>query len=1397
MKKNKTKTIETSLRLDSNSILKEIGRLGACNGSCHYCRDWALFVYKKHFGGKQQQPTINADQLIMKVGEFSVGIKHPDFPKHQVKPSIESLFPDLDSSSLNEPSLANNMTSPLKTRVSACKDWIKMPTSNLPLPNYFLPLQFGMVTSPPDPDKIVDGGDGSSEISPSYILRQLTCDRQGLLLSVDQIGLLSNIDTMANHSRKTEPCCEVDHIGCCFSPSELETERAIVNESMAKCVKEESVVLYQALESCWGVSMDWMTKVETLDGDFNDVIGSGLDKAMTNFVNQYGLVFPFQDYWTPLVSGFKKKPTKKTNGGGADMLATVDETFINYMDQISKVTEDFYMTFISSIMVSNLEAFKQRASDDFNDALESLKDRENVMERACKEMVGQIKDMAEMAKTKKERLSKMKQKIAQLPESVQQDLLDEIQSEFGKLDDNIDSMMDEIDLVHKRLPEVYNYLELVELIEGHTTLVNDTIKNIKEYAHEKWNEQKSEIDQLKHIYLEESLPNVASRIEKVAHKDFRKKLKKIEHRYSTMRQGFAYHLKIALFPSNTTTVGNEGGDKKTCIFYHVALKMLMAMMNEGVTMEIFLLNACVKKFNGKHKKLINTRSHLATTFACCIVTGQHELAIIIKSMVLAEGKRLEFENEAIHREMSLAKSMGGKPSSNNSNNNTSVNNTGATSLYAAIAMLSTTNGVSFKKKKMAKSDTTDTKNETTTCDKTLESSTSSSISNNVKSEKLPLSVQTKQTQSSASKLSTVKPATSSSKSTNVISTSVTSKPTTAPSTHLSKHDTTAPTPTNKSVSAHSPLSTTSKSKAAIIPPPPINNKNQMEKKKVQFPIAKKSTQPTVTEMGDKDQICSKAPATSVPVHAASTNKDQCGDKTEKICSFSRKRHQLQTKDNQQQKDNISNEIKVTQLTDITESTDEQQRSGDPWTTPPSSSSSSSSNMTWCQTVGCKLPPPKQTNSWTPPTKTTTRTSPSPISSPSSNVTSCDQPYDVINPDQVDDSWKAISSSSSWNQPIDAKSDQVNSSWNSPIDMKVIQTDSWNTVSPSSSWNQPTISSSSNKPSVSSTPADPARETSSWGLSNSGWEEPATQHATKPPVTNAITDPIPKKKERWSSDWATKAKSSIVNNNDTGSSFNNKVGNDGQQEPVLVNVSLKDILAHQENHTTGDINNSNGNGNNNNSRLPERMSLPPALGDDIIRTQQQQQQLNTMADMNQLYQLNQDTLVNMIQSLRCENQQLQQSMMSMQQALTMTMTLAKEREEQTLQLMNTRKQTEMEEARIYILSLEAQIKELRSQQARPSTTNAFVNQDLFANYRQEIHTDDQQQPYRNNNNNINGGQYSRRPHQQGGKKLHWQYNKSVVKCSNCGESDHISSECAVRSNCLSFIKPTKLTLPFLF
>lgn len=216
--------------------------------------------------------------------------------------------------------------------------------------------------------------------------------------------------------------------------------------------------------------------------------------------------------------------------------------------------------------------------------------------------------------------------------------------------------------------------------------------------------------------------------------------------------------------------------------------------------------------------------------------------------------------------------------------------------------------------------------------------------------------------------------------------------------------------------------------------------------------------------------------------------------------------------------------------------------------------------------------------------------------------------------------------------------------------------------------------------------------------------------------------------------------------------------------------------------------------------PPPPSIQPSLAASLASTMSQlQDPLPT-----NLNELDAASLLVIVMSLHRENGTLIQSVYTMQQEMSMlsnryaeVMNLTRERESQTLALFESRKQTEMEEARRYVLSLEARIKQMEEQLKGNVHTNAtiagFGNQDLFAGYREEMstgssghsgsnnggattshHHNNRNHHHQNSNNSNNSNQHH--PHQS--RKI-WQKNNVVVRCGNCGEVGHASAECKVK------------------
>ncbi|KAG0163850.1 hypothetical protein DFQ28_011201 [Apophysomyces sp. BC1034] len=122
--------------------------------------------------------------------------------------------------------------------------------------------------------------------------------------------------------------------------------------------------------------------------------------------------------------------------------------------------------------------------------------------------------------------------------------------------------------------------------------------------------------------------------------------------------------------------------------------------------------------------------------------------------------------------------------------------------------------------------------------------------------------------------------------------------------------------------------------------------------------------------------------------------------------------------------------------------------------------------------------------------------------------------------------------------------------------------------------------------------------------------------------------------------------------------------------------------------------------------------------------------NGKNSLSQMDEISRDHLVKQVQVLYRENVQLTQNLVSMRQEMASLngryadqMTFAREREAQTFELHETRKKTEIEEIRRYILSLESQIETLEHQvkkSKRPGMMAGFRNQDWQTGYREGMH-----------------------------------------------------------------------------
>lgn len=326
------------LKIEHNVVTKELARFRPCDPEtrCYFCREWAQFIYKKHLAwtGKSQpdpsQSKANASgDCVLHAGRFSIKlpkfseVQQPSSKQQRQKERSTKLFDDFKKQlDTKNGDLPCDLTVQV---VDMCEKWIDQPSSLVALPALFEPVEF---------DAYDESLSTTSEPKePARLLDPLEIERQHVILPSKGFHLLKNLtgDILLSHK---EPACE--HMRPEWkSPSDLEVDRNIFNEKMAREVKAVMVEVEQALHESWRHLTSFITQVKALDKERNTLMGKDCQKNIDYFAQKQSLP-SFQEYWSSQ-GDFKKKR--------ADM-ATVDAAFIGFFDLLESKVKEFQTSFV-------------------------------------------------------------------------------------------------------------------------------------------------------------------------------------------------------------------------------------------------------------------------------------------------------------------------------------------------------------------------------------------------------------------------------------------------------------------------------------------------------------------------------------------------------------------------------------------------------------------------------------------------------------------------------------------------------------------------------------------------------------------------------------------------------------------------------------------------------------------------------------------------------------------------------------------------------------------------------------------------------------------------------------------------------------------------------------------
>ncbi|KAJ2963153.1 hypothetical protein NQZ79_g1850 [Umbelopsis isabellina] len=201
-----------------------------------------------------------------------------------------------------------------------------------------------------------------------------------------------------------------------------------------------------------------------------------------------------------------------------------------------------------------------------------------------------------------------------------------------------------IDKYHKAVLESCSSARSFVLKPEHTESVQENVEAVQHKMEAMLQEYYREIDTVKEQYSNESQKTVIGRLEKLTHKDFKKRVKKLESLQQNLRQVFAADFMISIFPEQQ--------------FAQMALVTLISIMQEGEQMECDQMDDYMFEFVEENEDLLAQRDDLILDFEEGVHTGRTQLAGLIGKLFLNEGMRLQGDSLALKRQNNLLKSMG-------------------------------------------------------------------------------------------------------------------------------------------------------------------------------------------------------------------------------------------------------------------------------------------------------------------------------------------------------------------------------------------------------------------------------------------------------------------------------------------------------------------------------------------------------------------------------------------------------------------------------------------------------------------------------------------------------------------------------------------------------------------
>ncbi|RCH91113.1 hypothetical protein CU097_004907 [Rhizopus azygosporus] len=1294
------------LRVEQSVVSKELAKFRPCDNETRsmYCREWAQYVYKKHFvwNAKTQEDVdrdhaayVNAGKYQIKVilDESDLSEEEKDLYEKEHSTVLIKQFEELlntisDLKTQKEKSLVQLIS-------QACRQWMTLPTGRSGLPDLFEPVEFN---SYPDNIPLVD-----DDQDPSQLLDPLIIERQALCLPSDCFHLLKSMtgDIIISH---TTPTCNHKK-PTSKTPADLEVDRTILTEHEQAAVKKALEELAIALDNIWKPLNTFLEQLEAQDKIRSKLLGADCQETIDAFFASQKYV-PFVDEWTNNQLPNWKKIKKPSEEDVERLDRFVQDHFRHLGSLVDQFLSEFVTTRFRDIREWNINLWKMihptiKAMDERISSLELLRGKQSSTDKSLRAL--NVDSLKKMESTK------------------------------------------EVDSSEKRI--------MAELE-----------KRVSEY--------KKDIEELIKSYCESSRPTLASRMDRLNNKDFKKKIKKVESGYYVIRQFFRYEITENVFPES--------------LFGRFMLICLKPLMQEGEVMEAMTIEKEVQRFIESHKDLLQERCILLSRFEEGVQTGRRELAGVIGKLLLKEGMRIQGETVALQRQNNLLKVFGvdpEEPSPADVKKSPISVNAAATAAKKAVEPKkkagSTTATEESKKKKSDEESKmkVEPKKQASSAEGMVKTAAAVAASEPKKKELVKEEAKKQVAPKVANTTSQQPP----------VSQQAASKVPTVPE---SIKRAASIKPTKPADQVNPSTGTPKKAQISFDPSKDVAQARVIDDKASANPPRsdKKSVEPSVGNEWPTLESESKGQDTTCQPAKEKKENDVQGW-AEIVASV--------TSDVKKETWNSApakaDEIKDGGWGNASAKSSEMKDEG--WgNTSAKSTSESAAEATAEPAVESVVEPvtaPKikqeaitATDGWS--------TVVTEISSGWGDEPKVEtKPVEDVKKSEPEWRRKDKSSNQSWrelnnNTETKAKKNEDNlGGWGRKKEWEPTGNNQRDTKE---GWRSSSTSSDKEVKDGWSSLKGTSESLGGWGNPSGGFTDNWGQKSSSREATFQDNKSTPK--PNWDNaqvPWETSSSAPLDSVERPSTFSNNDTSFSVTPTPSASQASISKPPGLNVTTTTNEASNLISAGNVSQSIVPPSSGLPdmkemnkPILPFTPPGQTMFMSPLSTAAVQLQeplpanIDDFGKDMLLLMVKNLHRENStlistvySLQQDMAMMNQRYAEILALAREREAQTVQLLETRKQTELEKAKRYCISLESRIKELEEKVRggyHDRTTAGFENQDLFAGYRDEMNSGGS-----NNSSNNHGF------HQHRGHRKMWS-KATVIRCGNCGETGHSSAEC---------------------